>query len=200
MDSTFDRVNSPVCYKSCMQVKSALPAFICLSIASFERLGWSPGSGRCICYFHAFTVWQTFIFGNNIDLVAPCELMVTFVNGNLWRHLCIVVHVLFIILWWWTKTMTGVGFEPTHPKILQRWSSALEQLAILPAKSNTGQLLFLLRAYIHCQERPCKYCFLPFAFPWFLHLIENQITRFISKMHASHVCIPITFLSFYCSH
>ena len=87
------KVNSPVCYESCRQVTYTFPLLLCLSIARFKRLGRSPGSGRCICYFHAYTVWQTFLFENNIDFVAPCELMVTFVNGNLWRHFCIVVRV-----------------------------------------------------------------------------------------------------------
>ena len=32
------------------------------------------------------------------------------------------------------KLLTGVGFEPTHPKILRPESSALDRSAILPGK------------------------------------------------------------------
>ena len=88
------KVNSPVCYESCMHVTYAFLPLLCLSMIPFKSLGRSPGNGRCLlCYFLAYTVWQTFNFGNNIELVAPCDLMMTFVNGSLWRHLCFVVRV-----------------------------------------------------------------------------------------------------------
>ena len=88
------KANSPVCYESCMQVTYAFPPLLCLSIAPSKSLGRSPDSWRCLlCYFLAYTVWQTFNFGNNIDLIAPCELMMTFLSGSLWRHLCNVVRV-----------------------------------------------------------------------------------------------------------
>ena len=91
------RVNSPVCYECCMQVTYAFPPRFCLSVAPFKRLGRTPMSGRCLlCYFHAYTVWQTFIFGNNSDLVSTCELMMIFLNRSLWKHLCIVVRVRLV--------------------------------------------------------------------------------------------------------
>ena len=114
------KVNWRVCYEISLQVTYAFPPLFCLSIAPFKRLGRSAMSRRYpLCCFHSFTVWQTFNFQNNFDVIRPCELMMTFLIGSLWRHLCIVVLVLLNILQWWKKTVTGVGFEPRHPKILR---------------------------------------------------------------------------------
>ena len=88
------KVNSRVCYEICLQVRYSFPPLLCLSIAPFKRLGRSPRSrGWLLCHFLAYTVWQTLNIGNNIELVAPCELMMTFLTGNLRRRLCIVILV-----------------------------------------------------------------------------------------------------------
>ena len=52
------------------------------------------------------------------------------------RHLLIAIisnRLIFLLRFTkFSKSMTGVGFEPTHPKILRPERSALDHSAILP--------------------------------------------------------------------